>query len=368
MKNVHGIIYAYHSYPELGELCSFRTGASLPFCGRYRLIDFALSSMQNAGLHDVGIIMQRGYQSLMDHLGSGRTWDMSRRVDGMRLLPPYGLRSSTKGVYEGCMEALDAVKTYINLIKQDYVLLIRGDLVANIDLEKLIEQHMDSGCDVTAVCAKNAASQIHHRYILGESGNVEQMLSVNREEDRGYASLEVYVMKKQLLLELMQWCSERGKLHFHRDAMRHLLEIGGKMGIYIHEGYAKTIVSVNGYYQANMDMLNAEMINDLFRANVTTRERSDVSTYYGEHAKVKNSLIADGCVIEGEVENCIIFGGVKIGRDSVVKNSIIMNDTVIGSHVDLDCIISDKGIKVSDYISLKGSSALPIVIPKESAL
>lgn len=368
MKNVHGIIYAYHSFAELGDLCAFRTGASLPFCGRFRLIDFALSSMQNAGMHDVGIVMQRGYQSLMDHLGSGRAWDMSRRVDGMRLLPPFGLRSSTKGVYEGCMEALDAVQTYIRLIKQDYVLLIRGDLCANIDLEKVIEQHMDSNCDVTAVCAKAAPSDVHHRYIVDENGIATQLLCRQRDEKQGLAALEVYVMKKETLLELMDWCTERGKLHFHRDAMSHLMNNGGKVGVYVHDSYAKHIVSVKSYYEANMDMLDAEKIFQLFPRNVTTRERSDVSTYYGDKAAVKNSLIADGCVINGEVENSIVFGGVKIGPYTSVKNSIIMNDAVIGSNVQINCVIADKGISISDYTTLMGNSALPLVIPKESIL
>lgn len=370
MNNVQGIVYAYHGFSELRELGTHRTGASLPFCGRYRLIDFALSSMMNAGIHDVGVIMQRGYQSLMDHLGSGRTWDMSRRTGGMRLLPPYGLPDAHKGVYGGCMEALAAVHSYLTDIKQEYVVLERGDLCANIDLGSVIEQHLRGGADVTAVCAREIKSDSFHCFIPGEDGFAGQILCRHHGEVVGLASLEVYVMKRDLLLELVEWCAERGRLHFHRDALSHLMAEGGKVGLYVHEGYARHITSVAEYYDANMDMLDAELRRQLFteERHVTTRERSDVSTYYGDTAHVRNSLIADGCVIEGDVENCVVFCGARIEAGSTLRDCIIMNDTVIEPNVSLRNIISDKNVRVSPYVTLSGSRRLPLVIPKDSSI
>ena len=160
MKDFHGIIFAYNTFPELRELVKSRTAASLPFCGRYRLIDFPLSSMRNAGILDVGVIVQRDYQSLLDHIGSGKPWDMSRRDNGLRMLPPFGLPEYHKGNYTGTMEALNAVSTYIKDIKSKYVVLMLGNLYANIDLTVPMKQHKRSGAEITAICADCATSPV----------------------------------------------------------------------------------------------------------------------------------------------------------------------------------------------------------------
>ncbi len=376
MKNIHGIVYAYHTFPELGELGAHRTGASLPFCGRYRLIDIALSSMQNAGIHDVGVIMQRGYQSLMDHLGAGKTWDMARKVGGMNVLPPFGLPDSNKGSYEGTMEALTAIKTYLDEdISAEYVLVTRGDTCANMDLSALIDAHMASDNDITAVVtppesATYVHNHPHHRVELDENGIVTAIYNQQTTDERGYGLLETYIMPRAKFLEMIKWCNESNRLHFHRDAVTHFLGEGWKMGAVVHEGFARHITCVKDYWDASMDMLDPELRAQLFPTDrpVSTRERSDVSTYYAAGSKVRNSLVADGCVIEGEVENCIIFGGVKVGAGSVLKNCIILHDTEIGENVNLNCVISDKNVKVSPYTSLKGNRRLPIVIPKGSKI
>jgi len=376
MKNIHGIIYAYNSFPELRDLGTHRTGASLPFCGRYRLIDIALSSMQNAGIHDVGVIMQRGYQSLMDHLGAGKTWDMARKVGGMNMLPPYGLPDSNKGFYEGTMEALNAIGSYLSEdVKAEYIILTRGDICANVDMSALIEAHLASDNDITAVCTppKSATyvhNHEHHRVELNEEGVVTAIYNNQTTDERGYGLLETYIISRARLLEMMRWCAEGNRLHFHKDALIHFMAEGWKMGSVIHEGFARHITCVKDYWDANMDMLDPELLAQVFPADrpVSTRERSDVSTYYAAGSKVRNSLVADGCVIEGELENCIVFGGVKVGADSVLRNCIIMHDTVIGENVKLDCVISDKNVKVSAYSTLKGNRRLPIVIPKGSKI
>ncbi|MBR2879382.1 MAG: glucose-1-phosphate adenylyltransferase subunit GlgD [Oscillospiraceae bacterium] len=371
MKNVHGIVYAYHSFPELRELGAHRTGASLPFCGRYRLIDIALSSLQNAGIHDVGVIMQKGYQSLMDHLGSGKTWDMARKEGGMNMLPPYGLPDSHKGVYEGTMEALSAIRTYIaDTVKVDYLLVTRGDLCANIDMEALTKKHMEGDADITCVVHPEVTNYIHHRVEVDENGFVTQLLSRQTTGERGYAMLETYMISRKKLLEMIDWCAEGGRLHFHKDALQHFLGEGWKIATVMHEGFARHITCVSDYWDANMDMLDPELRAQVFPADrpVSTRERSDVSTYYAAGSKVRNSLVADGCVIEGELENCIVFGGVKVGAGSVLHNCIIMHDTVIGENVSLNCVISDKNVKIAPYNSLKGNRRLPIVIPKGSKI
>lgn len=368
MKNAHGIIYAHHGYAALGALGAHRTGASMPFSGRFRLIDFALSSMMNAGIHDVGVIMQKGYQSLLDHVSSGRAWDMARHVGGLSVLPPYGLPRSSKGVYEGNMEALNDIREYLEAIRQEYIVLERGDLAASVDIEAVMKQHLSSGVDITAVCTDRQLPYMHHSYLVGPDGLAKELLCMVDGSDDGYNSLEMYILKKDLLLEIVEWCAQRGRLHFHRDALMHLMRTGRTIGVYLHKEYARHIVDVGQYYEANMDMLDPDKRSSLFPKDrkVLTPSYIDVSTYYGSSAKTKNSIVADGCIIEGSIENCVLFSGAKIGPGAVLKNCIVLNDTEIGEGSKLDCVIADKNIIVSPHTTMAGTATLPIVIPKGS--
>ena len=170
MVDLHGLILADRTETGLNELVACRTSASLPFAGRYRLIDFALSSLQNAGVHDVGVIMQQDYQSLLDHIGSGKEWDMSRKRGGLRLLPPFGRQSAGRGDYVSVIDALLAVEGYIRDIKQDYIYLVRGSLAVNLDLTAVMAAHLKSGADVTAVCTPKTPEGTHHRFVTDENG------------------------------------------------------------------------------------------------------------------------------------------------------------------------------------------------------
>lgn len=369
MIDLHGIIYAYHSYTALNELVSRRTSSSLPFCSRYRLIDFALSSMTNAGVRDVGVIMQKNYQSLLDHVEGGKEWDLSRGSGGLSLLPPYGLYDSDKGEYRGCMEALGAMRSYIRKIKQDNVALFRGDLAINIDLKKVYEQHVATGAEITAVCADKAFDTKDDgiRFLPGGDEPFSKQVVFRHANSReGLTSTEVYIIRKSLLLELIDWSQANGRLHFHRDALAHYLRRGGQVGLYIHKDFVARICSVGDYFDANLDMLEPELRGGLFPEDrpVYTKGRSSVSTYYGGDSRVKNSLIADGCFIEGEVENSVIFRGVRIGKGAKIHDCVILQDTVIGEDVSLSCVISDKNVVFGSGISLAGNRRLPLTVPK----
>lgn len=371
MNSVHGIIYAYHAYPDLRELGMHRTGAALPFCGRYRLIDFALSGMMRAGIHNVGVIMQRGYLSLMEHLGSGLPWNLARVSGGLHLFPPYGLPDAGQGTYAGSMEALSAVYSYLkDTVREKYILITRGDLCANVDMQALIDAHIDSGADITALCIEGALPYLHHRFMTDEDGTARELLCSQEGAGRGKACLETYILSKAHLLELIEWCREHRYLHFHTEALSYAMEKRWKVHTVMHDGYGLHITSVQDYLRANLDMLDREKRMSLFPADrkMATRSRSDTSTYYSDTADVKNSLIADGCYIEGSVENCVLFRGVRVAAGAVLKNCIILNDTVIGEHAELTSVISDKEAELSPYLTLRGSEALPLVIPKRSKL
>ncbi len=368
MAELAGIVYAYLAVPRLGELVSHRTSASLPFCGRYRLIDFALSNMTNAGVRNVGVIMQRDYQSLLDHLGSGKDWDLSRRRGGLRLLPPFGLPNSHTGVYEGNLEALLAVRSYIQDSSAELFVLSRGDLVANLDLRAAAEHHEANGLDVTALCTAAPAAGVPHRFCLEGSGNISQVLG-DYAKDRGTAGLGVYLIGKPLLLELLNWAGDSGKVHF-RDGLRWCQASGRRLGAFFHTGYSAQISTVQEYYKANMDMLDAEKRASLFPAArpVRTKERADVSTYYGMEAKTHNCLVADGCYIEGELDHCILSRGVRVSKGASLKHCVVMQDSIIGEGARFQYVISDKDVSVGAGMTLTGSPQLPLVIPKGSRL
>ena len=366
MRSCHGIIHAYNASPNLRELTERRTSSSLPFCARYRLIDFPLSFMVNAGVRDVGVIMQRDYQSLLDHLGSGKDWDLSRRSGGLKQLPPFGLADSHTGEYKGTMEALTAVASYIEHIPQETVIMSRGDIVANVNLQKVVDQHNASGAEITAVCTQAVPAQIHHRFLTGPESFATHLLCRRRGAGPGLASMEIYVISKSRLLELMSYCSAYNKKHFHRDALLDYLEKGGKVYVYEHKGYTAHIDTVRDYYKVSMDMFNYNNRMELFAPShpIRTKERSDVSTYYGPHAYSKNSLVADGCYIEGEIENCILFRGVRIEREAKLKNCVIMQDTIVGASSKLSYVICDKNVVVSRDTVLSGNARLLITVPK----
>lgn len=371
MKNdLHGIIYTLHSEPQLKELVARRNSASIPFCGRYRLIDFTLSSMVNAGVRDVGVIMERDYQSLLDHLSSGKDWGLSRRTGGLRLLPPFGLPEAHSGHFSGCMEALRSVRSYIEEISQEDVVLSAGDFVANIDLVAAAERHRRAGAAVTAVCVDTRPDYAHHRFVPGPDGFSQRLLFSPAGEGEGLASTEVYILKKELLLSFMDFCSDGGRLHFHRDALAHYLAEGGRVGIFVHEGYFRRVASALDYYEASMDMLRPEVMNSLFPEErpVRTKERAEVSTYYGDGAVVKNSLVADGCYIEGELHNCVLFRGVRVEKGARLENCVILQDTVVRRDARLRCVVADKDAEITQGCFLAGSARLPILVAKGAAV
>lgn len=370
MNDFHGLIFAYYTNPNLRTLVSMRTAASLPFCGRYRLIDFSLSSLRNAGIIDVGVIMQRDYQSLLDHLGGGKAWDMARRSGGLRMLPPFGLPEYHRGNYSGTMEALIAVRSYIEDIPSKYVVLLLGNMCANIDLTKPMEQHRRSGAQITAICTRRTDEGFRMTYRQGEDGFVKDLLVDTADPREGAVSMEAYIINKDTLLQMMEDCRKNSLFIFHREAIARFLANGGRMDVYMHEGYAALLRSVESYFKANMDMLDPAIRHELFPADrpVFTKVREEVSTYYSTSSFSRNCLVADNCIIEGSIENCIVFSGARIAKGARLKNCIVMRGCTIGADSSLDYVIVDKDVTFSPNTVLTGNEKLPIVVPKGSKL
>ena len=370
MNDLHGLLFAYRADANLGELTRPRNTCSLPFGGRYRLIDFMLSNYVNAGISDVGIIVHQNYQSLLDHLGSGKDWDLSRKHGGLRILPPFSY-ARRGGDYRGPMDALAGVSDYLNNIRQDYVIMGRGDLALNLPVADVFQQHLDSGADVTIVCTPTlrGAPRSSEYVEVSESGRITDLSIHPTAADQSLESLELYVLSKQLLLSMVDYCAAHDVTDFSRGVLQPRLD-SLKLIPYVHKGYVGRFQSVDDYYHRSMDLLDPAVRADLFNPQrpIRTKDQSNPSTYYGPDSSCVCSLVADGCHIEGQVENSIISRGVTIEPGAKVVNSVLMQGAVVKAGASLAYVIADKKVTVNQGRMLMGHSTYPLAIAKGSVV
>ena len=370
MNGLHGIIFSCEQEPGLRELTEHRMPASVPFGGRYRVVDFVLSNMHAAGITDVGVVLHGNYQSLLDHIGNGKTWDMARKYGGLRLLPPFAdTRAYRGGEFRGKLEALAGVRSYLEEIRQDYVVLSDSDLIINLPLSDVLAAHVESGADITAVCTANGKFVDNATYFtLAPDGSIEQVWCAPT-APRGHRSLEIYVLKKELLIALVDECTAQEKYSFRRDV---LAGMTGRLRLqsYVWDGYAAQLRSVQEYYERSMELLRSSIRAELFAAArpILAKEDDEASSYFAPESCVKNSLVADGCTIEGRVENCILFPGVTVERGAELRDSILFKGTRVRDGATLRHVIADKGVEVLPGRTLIGHESYPIVVSKGSII
>ena len=371
MNDLHGIIFAYHSNRSLGELTQPRNTCSLPFGGRYRLIDFMLSNMVNAGIDNIGLIVHENYQSLLDHVGSGKDWDLSRKHGGLRILPPFSTAESAHRQYRGSMDALNGVSSYLHRIREEYVALAWGDVAINLSLSDVFRQHLESGSDITMVCSNThhgdpAASQYLR---TDEAGRVTDIIIHPEQAPDLPESLDICILSTKLLLELVSDCATHDVHAFTRGV---LMPRVNSLCItpYLHEGYVARFHSIRDYFDRSMELLDSRVRRELFAPNtpIRTKDRSNPSTYYGPDSKVSNSLIADGCIVEGEVVNSVLFRGVVVEKGAKVHNCVLMQGTQVGEGASLAYTITDKDVRIGAGHNLSGHSTYPIAIAKNSVV
>ena len=369
MIGLHGLVFAYETRPNLKELVTVRTSASVPFGGRYRAIDFALSNLQDAGCKDVGILVHGKYQSLIDHVGTGKTWDMSRVRGGLRILPPFNLDTKHYGTFRGKMEALAGIEEYIRNIRQDYVVLMEGDLVTNLPLKKVLDAHIASAADVTCVCGDDSFYVDNGTYFETDTdGKVKDVL-VNIHTPRGRRGLGVYIMSTKQLIKFVEDCTAHDKYSLAHDVLQANKD---KLNIrtFIWDGYAAQIRSVKEYYDRSMQLLDPDIRKDLFceERQISAKSAARSSSFILPGGSIRNSIVADGCVIEGTVENSILFAGAKIGKGAVISNCVLGQDIEVGAGAEMSHIIADKDVKISEGQTILGSASYPIVVSKGSTV
>ncbi|MBE5972693.1 MAG: glucose-1-phosphate adenylyltransferase subunit GlgD [Lachnoclostridium sp.] len=369
--NALGIIFpnSYDSY--VSELVSERLMASIPFAGRYRMVDFVLSSMVTSGIDNISILVRNNYHSLMDHLGSGREWDLTRKNGGLSIYPPY----SEKGmkVYAGRVDGLASILETLKDQKEKYVVMTDSNIAVNFDFKAMLDAHIASGADVTVAYAKEEIpaamknntdySNLYFTFKL-EDGRVKKMYINSQEDGVQNLSMNIYIIDRELLIKEITAAFVRGYVYFERDILAPQTD---KLNIQAYEftGYKARICDMKSYFDENMKLLKDENLDGLFAGNpIYTKVRDDNPTRYIAGAKGKNSLVADGCVIEGIVENCILFRGVKIAKGAKVKNCVLMQDTVVECGANLDYVITDKNVKITVAQELHGTDSFPVFVAK----
>ena len=370
-----GIIFPNSYDATVPELANVRLMASIPFASRYRMIDFVLSGMSNSGIDNISLLVNKNYHSLMDHLGSGREWDLVRKNGGLTLFPPNAEKTSLH--YTGRISALEGILGFLRSQKEEYVVMADSNCAVNFDFTAMVDAHITSGADVTIAYNEtelpdgfmNLSGEDSFFYTFNLDGDRITDIYVNRKRDgKQNLSMSIFVLKRELLIQIVDAAFVRGLRYFERDVLMNgfdYLKIHG----YKYDGYVARITSLQSYFNENMKLLDDANLNALFdAAPIYTKIRDDNPTRYIAGAKAENIMAADGCVIEGEVENSILFRGVKIEKGAKVKNCILMQDTVVKSGADIEYLIADKNVVISADKTMKGTATYPTYIKKHTTV
>ncbi len=371
--DVIGIIFP-NSYDALiPELVSVRLMASIPFASRYRIIDFILSSMTHSGIDNISVVVNKNYHSLMDHLGSGREWDLVRKNGGLHIFPPFA-EKQVGGPYVGRAGALANLLDFLKSQKEKYVIMADTNIVVNFDFNAMLQAHMDSGADLTIsyneqelpkeLLDYQTSDQIFYYTFDIEEGRIRKVSINPKTEGVQKTAMNIFVIGRELLIDLVSTAYMEGKSFFMRDVIMPQL---GKLNVqaYKYTGYVARICGMKSYFEENMKLLDDYNLDALFAsAPIYTKIRGDNPTHYKDGAKVKNVMMADGCVIEGEVENSVIFRGVTVGKGAKIKNCILMQDTVVEAGANVEYLITDKNVTITAGKEMKGTDTFPVYIEK----
>ncbi len=371
MNKMTGIIFSEMYTSALNSFTQDRNMAAIPFGGRYRLVDFVLSNMVNSGILNVGVLVKQHYHSLMDHLGNSQEWDLNRKNGGLQLLPPFATEDANTGGSRGKLDELRNALNYLDTISTaPYVLLADAYVLCNLDYRAALEDHIASGCDITMFATKETeASPINFASVMrADADHQVGSYALDCPAKPGdYASMGHMIMSREHLVNVIRDYTSRGIYDFLRDFVQHEFN-RGRLSINLYEVDTKVlrIRDVNEYFQSNLAILEDDVSNALFRGDrpIHTRVTDEVPAYYGLDCQVERAVIADGCFVDGSVENCILSRGVRIGKGAKVKNCVIMQGSVVGENACLENVIVDKWVTISAGAQLKGLDSNPVVIRK----
>jgi glucose-1-phosphate adenylyltransferase len=336
------------------------------------MVDFILSSMVNSGIDNISLIVRKNYHSLMDHLGSGREWDLTRKNGGLNIVPPFA--DKTVKIYNGRIEALASIIEFLNSQKEEYVILSDANIAVNFDFKDFINKHIASGADVTAAYAEEKLPEsaienqsnnkgLYYTFDIN-NGRVTNIKINSKDTSVQNYSMNIYIINRKLLVDQVRDAYVRGYAYFERDVLAPNLD---KLNVqaYKYDGYHARISDIRSYFVENMKLLDEDNLNALFSGEtIYTKIRDDNPTRYINGSKAANCMVADGCVIEGTIENCVLSRGVKIGKGAVVKNCVLMQDTIIAEGAKVEYVITDKNVTITADKEIKGTDTFPVYVAK----
>lgn len=368
-----GIIFSNIHDENMPEITELRTMAAVPFGGRYRLIDFVLSNMVNSEITKIGIITKNNYSSLMDHVGSGRDWDLSRKNGGIKIFPPYGKRESS-GLYRGRLEALRNTYSFLEFSRDEDVILSDCDIICNIDLREVLEFHRKTDADITSVCTRQPVrgflSSDTLIYDYDRDRDVTKVMLGDKNAPGSSFGINIWAIRRELLRDVVEESFRSGEHSFTKNVLMNRRR-GLSHKAFEYGGYCARIDSLASYMHHNKEMLikkNRDALLNVPGRPVFTKVRDSTPTKYGMSAAAANSLVADGCMIEGSVRDSVIFRDVRIGKGALVENSVVMQGTVIGRNAKLNNVIADKNVVIKDNLVLSSHESMPFYIEKEKVV
>lgn len=360
MNDTFAIVYAGHGNPLLAELIAHRCVTALPLAGRFRTVDVLLSNISQSGIRDVGVIMQRNFQSLVEHIGSGDAWDLHSKRGGVALLTPFDQGMGTE-LYQGFGDALLAKRYYIRRQRSKYCLLLASDVVYREDYNRLLDHHLETGADITVLYSRDhrlgRGDPSHVRNIvIDEDGWITGTGSGSENPDNNCYNLGACIMEKELMVELVEDACSEGHYDFVADVIIPALA-SYKVAALEHTGYAGCLTTVKSYYDMTRDMLDPKVRDELFFAHgpVYTRIMDAPPVRYAKGCKVENSVFGNGCDVRGSVVGSVVFRGVSIGAGADIKDCVIMQDSCIEEGAYLRNAIIDKDVIVKRDARLVGS-------------
>lgn len=369
MSDIMGLIYTSDTADRLSGLAAMRAVAAVPICARYRVIDFIISSLVSSGARNVGVVTQKNYRSLMDHLGSGKEWNLHGKRQGLVILPPF-LTNDNIGLYNGLLDVLRSNLHYLRRSRERYVVVTDSSTLYTARFDDMLKEHVKTGADITLMYTddRGALRSGGGQYIdVDTNGRVKDLELDPALPSYANTYMGAFIIRRELLIEIADRAVSHAQYHFGRDLLMTAIK-EGSMKIYgwRNPGKMWKLDSVQAYFDCSMALLDPAVRGELFSKDrpIWTKIRDEMPTRYAPDAQVKNSLLADGCIVEGTVENSILFRGVRVQKGAVVKNAIIMQDGYIMSDTHVEGCILDKQVIVREGTKLIGPKTYPVVIGK----
>ena len=356
-----GIVLAGGNNPRMRELTNKRAVAAMPIAGSYRAVDFALSSLANSRVQKVAVLTQYNSRSLNEHMSSSKWWDFGRKQGGLYVFTP-SITADNSFWYRGTADSIYQNIEYLRDSHEPYVVISSGDIIYKLDFNRVLEYHIDKKADITVVCKKLGSGADTSRYGIVTTNDDGRITAFDEKpdgmEDSPLVSAGIYVIRRRQLIELLEKAHEEERYDLVRDIIIRYKDVK-KVYAYEHTEYWRNIASADDYYQANMDFLKADIRNYFFKQYPDVYSKVDdlPPAKYNAGAEVRNSLVASGTIVNGRIENSIVFKQAYIGNNCIIRNSIILNNVHIGDNSYIEnCIVeSHDTIKPgSNYVGEEG--------------